>query len=151
MNNTLLLLLIISLLILSCNVQNIKKARRPNTDTNSVEIHDPIILAPYTIKNTEQSVTLPDTIGGKNLTGYVVIKLLINNHSEILETSILKLYIVDVLDNEIMRYDISDANLPIDLNKYAKFFDTYCKEKLIIEKTGTPNRKNVIMISLKIE
>jgi hypothetical protein len=143
------ILSIIILSFLSCNGQDSEAKQKTNTD--APEIIDPIIEMPYEIKNINQSVTLPEKLGGKNVQGYVFIELLINDNSEILETTIIKLSLKNKNNNKTIEYSISQGSLPSKLIRYYSFFDEYCKKKIILEKRGNPQLNNQVLITLKVE
>jgi hypothetical protein len=124
---------------------------KQKTNIDALEIIDPIIEIPYEIKNINQPVTLPEKLGGKNVQGYVFIELLINDNSEILETTIIKLSLKNKNNNKTIEYNVSQGSLPSKLIRYYNFFDEYCKKKIILEKRGNPQLKNQVLIPLKVE
>lgn len=145
----LIILLIIIFLFLSCIGQNRELKQEINID--SLEIIDPVVSLPYEIKNRNQSVTLPETLGGKNMQGYAFIQLQISNNAEILETFIMKLSLKNWSNNKAIDYNVSQGSLPSNLNEYVRFFDEYCKKKIILEKRGKAQPKNIMQIRLTVE
>jgi hypothetical protein len=125
--------------------------RQAITNTDNVEIIDPVVELPYEITNFDQVITLSESLGGKDMQGYVILKLTINDKSEILETSIIGLSLGRKNENEIIEYDVSQGELPTNLRKYAIFFDEYCKKNLIIEKRYKPQPKNAMLMKVNIE
>ena len=143
------ILSIIILSFLSCNGQDSEVKQK--TNIGALEIIDPIIEIPYEIKNINQPVTLPEKLEGKDIQGYVFIELLINDNSEILETTIIKLFLKNKNNNKTIEYNVSQGGLPSKLIRYYSFFDEYCKKKIILEKRGNPQIKNQVLIQLKVE
>ena len=143
------ILSIIILSFLSCNGQDSEVKQK--TNIGALEIIDPIIEIPYEIKNINQPVTLPEKLEGKDIQGYVFIELLINDNSEILKTTIIKLFLKNKNNNKTIEYNVSQGGLPSKLIRYYSFFDEYCKKKIILEKRGNPQIKNQVLIQLKVE
>lgn len=115
------------------------------------EIIDPIVEVPYEIKNEKLFLKLPDSLGGKNIQGQVYIQLVINDSSKIIETTILKIFLKNKKNKKIIEYNFLQGKIPAKLNRYAIFFDKYCKKEIIIVKRHKPNPKNVMYIKLNIE
>lgn len=140
------LLIYISLLLLSCSHQ-VNSLQRSKNDN----IIDPVIMPPYRLILKNNHISLPDSLGGKNAHGYVYIKLVINENKKIIQSTIMKLFIIN--NQEKINYDISEGYLPYELNSYADYLDTYCKENIIIEKNDEvkPERENIMYIKIKIE
>jgi len=136
----------------SCSEQ-ISKMKKSETNVNGAKIIDPFFELPYKIKNINIPVSLPETLGGKSTHGYVFIELMINNNSQILEASIMKLSLSNQDDGKIVEYNISQGKLPANLKVYENFFEKYCKKKIILKKKHNirPRAKNLILVRLRVE
>jgi hypothetical protein len=100
-----------------------------------VKIVDPIISMSYEIVRDSIFSVLPDSLGGSNVNGLVVVRVTINaTDLRILELEIKKIKLTNTeLKKIIINYpsNLIDSN---KLNSYYPFLYEYCRKIKIIEK-----------------
>lgn len=133
MNKVRYLICLVFSICLACSGQPLRK----NQSKYGNEIIDPVEHLPFEIGRKSNSVSLPDSLGGKKITGLSVIHLYISKATVVDSFKIVKLLTYKDGKEVINYYPGNTVNAEIE--RFYPFLSSYIKKDLLIKKSPGKN------------